>query len=173
LVEDITERAENLIAGDNSPREKRDDDPQNTQRAKNNGQADVLCVPARDEADEIAALMLEQLLNKRGISATVLSCAGLLGECIQEVDKRRPRVVCVAAVPPFGYVHARYLCRRLRERFPELKVVAAILTEGDVNEIKKRQPPVHADEIGASLTQALAAILSLLPTTDPQPQAVK
>lgn len=172
LVEDITERADNLIAGNNAPR-KQSDDTKNGHPAASNGGADVLCIPARDEADEIAALMLEQLLNKRGISATVLSCAGLLGECIQEVDKRKPRVVCVAAVPPFGYVHARYLCRRLRDRFPELKVVAAILTEGDVNEIKKRQPPVHADEIGASLTQALAAILSLLPTTEPQPQPIK
>jgi hypothetical protein len=170
LVEDITERAENLIAGNNAPRKESDAEAQNTQQATNNGQADVLCVPARDEADEIAALMLEQLLNKRCISATVLSCAGLLGECIQEVEKRKPRVVCVAAVPPFGYVHARYLCRRLRARFPELKIVAAILTEGDVNEIKKRQPPVQAHEIGASLTQALAAILSLLPTANSHPQ---
>jgi hypothetical protein len=172
LLEDLSERADNLIAGNNSPRNE-SEDAQEAHPAAPNGEADVLCVPARDEADEIAALMLEQLLNKRGISATVLSCAGLLGECIQEVDKRKPRLVCVAAVPPFGYVHARYLCRRLRDRFPELKIVAAILTEGDVSEIKKRQPPVQAHEIGASLTQALAAILSLLPTTDPQPQAVK
>jgi hypothetical protein len=165
LMEDVAERADNLIAGDNSSR-KPEGDGQNSNSAAVDAQAQVLCVPARDEADEIAAVMLQQLLSKRGISASVLSCAGLLGECIQEVEKRKPRVVCVAAIPPFGYVHARYLCRRLRGRFPELKVVAAILTEGDVNEIKKRQPPVAADEIGASLSQALAAILSLLPTTN-------
>lgn len=169
LVEDITERAEDLIAGNNAPRKNADSEP-NSQPADTAEKPEVICIPARDEADEIAALMLEQLLNKRGIHATVLSCAGLLGECIQQVDHHKPRVVCVAAVPPFGYVHARYLCRRLRARFPELKVVAAILTEGDVNEIKRRQPPVAADEIGSSLTQALAAILSLLPTTEPSPQ---
>lgn len=171
LLEDITERADNLITGDSSSRKEAGTE-RNTQPDGPNDKADVICIPARDEADEIAALMLEQLLNKRGISATILSCAGLLGECVEEVEKLKPRVVCVAAVPPFGYVHARYLCRRLRDRFPELKIVAAILTEGDVNEIKKRQPPVQAHEIGASLTQALAAILSLLPTTNAQPQAV-
>jgi predicted PurR-regulated permease PerM len=168
LVEDLTERADNLIAGSGSGR-KQNDDASNSQPADSNGRPAVLCIPARDEADEIAALMLEQLLSKRGINAKVLSCAGLLGECIQKVEQEKPGVVCVAAVPPFGYVHARYLCRRLRNRFPELKVVAAILTEGDVNEIKKRQPPVAADEIGSSLAQALAAILSLLPTANPQP----
>lgn len=163
LVEDVGERAENLVAGDNSPR--KPDGEQNGPPNSEPTESEVLCIPARDEADEIAALMLEQLLRKRSISAKVLSCAGLLGECVQEVDKRKPRVVCIAAVPPFGYVHARYLCRRLRERFPELKVVAAILTETDVNEVKKRQPPVAADEIGSSLAQAIAAIISLLPTT--------
>jgi predicted PurR-regulated permease PerM len=168
LVEDLTERADNLIAGNNSSR-KENEDARNSQPADSNGHPPVLCIPARDEADEIAALMLEQLLSKRGINAKVLSCAGLLGECIQKVEQEKPGVVCVAAVPPFGYVHARYLCRRLRNRFPDLKVVAAILTEGDVNEIKKRQPPVAADEIGSSLTQALAAVLSLLPTANPQP----
>jgi predicted PurR-regulated permease PerM len=168
LVEDLTERADNLISGSNSAR-KRNDDARNSQPADSNDHPAVLCIPARDEADEIAAVMLEQLLSKRGINAKVLSCAGLLGECIQKVEQEKPGVVCVAAVPPFGYVHARYLCRRLRNRFPELKVVAAILTEGDVNEIKKRHPPVAADEIGSSLTQALAAILSLLPTANPQP----
>ncbi len=169
LVEDLTERADNLISGNNSNR-KQNDDARKSQPAVSSDQPEVLCIPARDEADEIAALMLEQLLSKRGISAKVLSCAGLLGECIQKVEQEKPGVVCVAAIPPFGYVHARYLCRRLRNRFPELKVVAAILTEGDVNEIKKRQPPVSADEIGSSLTQALAAILSLLPTANLRPQ---
>jgi len=169
LVEDITERADNLIAGSNSSRKQNEEAP-NNETAASNDHPEVVCIPARDEADEIAALMLEQLLSKRGIGANVLSCAGLLGECIQQVEAQKPRVVCVAAVPPFGYVHARYLCRRLRNRFPELKVVAAILTEGDVNEIKKRQPPVPADEIGSSLSQALAAILSLLPTANPRPQ---
>jgi hypothetical protein len=170
LVEDLTERADNLISGSNSGRKQSDDAP-NTQPADSNGHPSVLCIPARDEADEIAALMLEQLLTRRGINAKVLSCAGLLGECIQKVEEEKPGVVCVAAVPPFGYVHARYLCRRLRNRFPDLKVVAAILTEGDVSEIKKRQPPVAADEIGSSLAQALAAILYLLPTANPQPAA--
>jgi predicted PurR-regulated permease PerM len=168
LVEDLTERADNLISGGN-PSRKQNDEARTSQPADSNGHPAVLCIPARDEADEIAALMLEQLLTKRGINAKVLSCAGLLGECIQKVEQEKPGVVCVAAVPPFGYVHARYLCRRLRNRFPELKVVAAILTEGDVGEIKKRQPPVAADEIGSSLAQALAAILSLLPTANRQP----
>jgi predicted PurR-regulated permease PerM len=169
LIEDLAERAEDLIAG-NQPSRKRDETGQNDQAVTPESEPQVLCIPARDEADEIAALMLEQLLIKRGIRANVLSCAGLLGECLQQVEKKRPRLVCVAAVPPFGYVQARYICRRLRGEFPVVKIVAAILTERDPSEIKKRQPPVPADEIGVSVKEAMTAILALLPTARSSPQ---
>jgi hypothetical protein len=169
LVEDLAERAEDLIAGNQTSR-KRDESGQHDQAATAESQPEVICIPARDEADEIAALMLEQLLIKRGVRANVLSCAGLLGECLQQIEKKQPRIVCVAAVPPFGYVHARYICRRLRAEFPDVKIVAAILTERDPSEIKKRQPPVQADEIGVSVKEAMTAILALLPTAGPSPQ---
>ena len=75
--------------------------------------------------------------------------------------------MCVAAVPPHGYMHARYLCRRLRSQFPQLKIVAAILTERDNNELKQRQPPLAADEITTSIKQALTAITSLVTADKP------
>jgi hypothetical protein len=120
----------------------------------------VLCIPARDEADDIAALMLVQLLQKRGIPAQRLSSAALAGECVEAVGRGQARIACVTSVPPFGYTHARYLCRRLRSQFPELKIIAAFLTEGELDEIKQRQPPIPADEVVVTLKQALAGVLS-------------
>jgi hypothetical protein len=68
----------------------------------------------------------------------------------------------VSAVPPFGYLHVRYLCRRLRAQFQNLKLIGAILTERDVSELKQRQPALVADEVAVSLKQALAEVLALL-----------
>jgi hypothetical protein len=133
-------------------------------------EAVVVCIPARDEADELAAEMIEQLLVKRGVKARVLSCAALAGECVEQIKGSETKVVCVAVVPPFGYAHARYLCRRLRAEFPNLRVIAAVLTEREVDELKKRRPQLNADEVAPSLRQTLAAILSFLPTTN-QPVA--
>lgn len=131
--------------------------------------ADVLCIPARDEADELSARMLKQLLIQRKISTRILPAGALAGESIEEVTNGTPAVACVLAVPPFGYVHARYLCRRLRAEFSDLKLVGAILTEQDVDEIKKRQPPLVADEIASNLRQALAEVLTLLPLQSTPP----
>jgi hypothetical protein len=63
-----------------------------------------------------------------------------------------------------GYLHTRYLCRRLRAEYPDLRLVGAILTERDVDEVKKRRPAITADDLASSLTQAVAEIIALAPT---------
>jgi predicted PurR-regulated permease PerM len=161
LVEDIAARSAELIAGNTSkPRSAKTSPPPE----RDGDSAMVVCVPARDEADEVAALMLTQLLQRRGIPAKSLCSSALAGECLEVVAQSRARVVCVVAVPPHGYMHARYLCRRLHTEFQQAKVVAAILTERDVTEIKRREPRISADEVAASLQEALSAVISLVPT---------
>jgi len=164
LVEDIAERADDLIvrkgslkarlsAKSNGTREKRP--------APITG-AQVVCIPARDQADELAAFMLAQLLNKRGIAARALPSGVLAAESLQRVGQEQARIACVSAVPPFGYMHARYLCRRLRAQFQDLKLVGAILTERDPQELTQRQPPIAADQVASSLKQGMNLVLSLL-----------
>jgi hypothetical protein len=114
--------------------------------------------------------MLAQLLNKRGVSARALGSSALAGECLDAVSQARAKVVCVVSVPPFGYMHARYLCRRLQAQSPECKVVAAILTEREAEEIKKREPQLPAEELVTSLREALTAVLSLEATKSQETQ---
>ncbi|HEV2208253.1 MAG TPA: AI-2E family transporter [Verrucomicrobiae bacterium] len=126
-------------------------------------EAKVLCVPARDEADELASIMLAQLLAAQGIAAQVSSSLALVGEALEQISREQLKVVCVLAVPPFGYVHARYFCRRVETQSPETKVIAAILTEANVMEVKARQPALSAIEVATSLRTVLTQIPSLLP----------
>jgi hypothetical protein len=123
----------------------------------------VLSLPARDEADEIGALMLAKLLNRRGVGAKSISAEALTSECLEEASREKIQIVCVSAVPPFGYVRARYLCKRLRGQFPEIKIFAAILNTSHAEELKKQDPPIPADSIVGSLKEAVVGILSLLP----------
>jgi hypothetical protein len=113
--------------------------------------------------------MLAELLNRRGVSARALCSTALAGECVEAVTQAKPKVVCVLSVPPYGYMHARYLCRRLQTELPAIKVVAAVLTEGDSEELKKREPSLPASEVVASLKEALNAIVALEPTQDTEP----
>jgi hypothetical protein len=164
IVEDFAERSEELIAGTETGVKASAQDAAEETIDDMPGEIPVLCIPARDEADEIGAMMLAVLLKRRGVPAKVLSSEALAAESLEEVASEHAHVACVTAVPPFGFTHARYLCKKLRAQFPELKLVAAILTETDVQELKSRQPPVPADQMATNLEQAQAEVLALAPT---------
>ncbi len=99
----------------------------------------VLCLPARDEADEIAATMLAQVLQRNGYSAEVVSLNTLAGEMLDRVTEGHADIICISAIPPAATAHARYFCKRLRARFPDLKLVVGLWTiQADITKAKQR-----------------------------------
>jgi hypothetical protein len=118
--------------------------------------ASVLCVPARDEADEIAGLMLVQLLCQRGVAARVLSAVTLSGEMLEQVAAESTSVVCVSALPPFAATHARYLCKRLRPKFPHLRIVVGIWQAAGVGQkTQERLKVIGIDAMATTLADAV------------------
>ncbi len=113
----------------------------------------VLCVPAHDDADEIAELMLAQLLEHRGVPSKVVSAATLSGEMMDIVSSESIATVCVSAVPPLAATHARYICKRLKPKFPDLKIVVGLW---QTNEISKKTQ----DRLGATGIDRLVGSLS-------------
>ena len=43
-------------------------------------------------------------------------------------------MICIAAVPPGGLAQTRYLCKRLRARFPNLKIAVGRWGTGEETE---------------------------------------
>jgi len=163
LTEDIAARANYLVAGSHTGKtaffqKERADTKTNFESI---GPVDALCIPARDAADEIAAFMLKQLLERRGISAKTVAAGISAGEISLEVGKTNPKVACVLAVPPFTYMHTRYLCRRLRSQFKHLKLGIALLTENPKAEEGQPYALPSADETAFSLRQAVTQIVAL------------
>ncbi|NOT01715.1 MAG: AI-2E family transporter [Phycisphaerales bacterium] len=99
----------------------------------------VLCLPAHDEADEIAGLMLAQVLEGTGCTVHSVSVTALVGEMVDLVEQRKVDVVCISSTPPAAVMHARYLCKRLRGRFPEAELVVGLWNaQGDLDKAKDR-----------------------------------
>ena len=99
----------------------------------------ILCLPARSEADEIAALMVAQVLETTGCVVQAVSVASLAGEMVDFGEQRQPDLVCISATPPAAVMHARHLCKQLRSRFPELNLVVGLWdAQGDLNKAKER-----------------------------------
>ena len=79
--------------------------------------------PGHDEADRLALEMLRQLLDPARWDVEVLSMDMLSAELVALAGEKEPAVVCIGALPPGGLAHTRYLCKRLRARLPEARIV--------------------------------------------------
>ncbi len=125
---------------------------------------EVLGVPARDSADEVAALMLSHLLRRRGISAAVHSLAAKPDEVFATIEQHSVRAVFVSAVPPSTVGAARHLCRQLKLRKPALPLVVAIWKHRTSSvELQERLRVVREEDVVGSLQEAVYRIEQLLP----------
>ena len=127
----------------------------------------ILSLPARSEADEIAALMLAQVLETRQCVVQAISVTSLVSEMLDLVEQRKVDIVCVSATPPGAMMHARYLCKHLRRRFPEVKLLVGLWdATGDLNTTRGRIG--CGATVVATLTEAQEQIRRMIEEFSPQ-----
>jgi CheY-like chemotaxis protein len=85
----------------------------------------VLCIPARDEADELVALMLTQVLRELGYKAES-TAIGFVEQMLDSIKRCQPDVLFISALPPFAITHARSLCRRAQTVCDHVKVIIGL-----------------------------------------------
>ena len=108
----------------------------------------VLCLPAADAADEVAAQLFAKLLEHRGIEARAVSVTTLKGEMLDLVDEEKPDLICISAAPPAAVIHARYVCKKLRGRFAAIPIVVGLWdAQGDIQKARARLTSVGADRV--------------------------
>jgi hypothetical protein len=93
----------------------------------------VVGCPARDEADELALLMCRQLLASTRYEMEVLADKALASEVVDQVAEKRPALICIVSLPPGGLAQTRYLCKRLRVRFPDMRILVGRLGTQNAN----------------------------------------
>jgi hypothetical protein len=118
----------------------------------------VVCVLARDEADEIVGTMVMQLLRRAGYNAEALPIAAV-SRMLEQVEQLHAEVICVSALPPFAAVQAKSLCKQLRQRCPDAKIILGLWEfPGGVGEAQQRVGLSCADMVGTSLAQVVSLI---------------
>ncbi len=127
----------------------------------------VMCIPARDFADEIACQLADHVLSDTASVRIVPADSSITN--IQELASRlHPEVMCVVGIPPRAVRHIRMRCHQIRARFPEAVVVACALSdENDLSSLRSRVPAEDAQHVVCSLQLMRDYLVSLL-----QPAAV-
>lgn len=121
----------------------------------------VLCIPARDEADELTAEMLAQCLDNGHLQASVIQ-QRRLDEVLKVIAERMPQVVILCALPPVGLTRTHRLYRAIRARHPQVKVyVGAWNYSADVSEFSRKVTGDDDGQVLISLKSAVAKVRAI------------
>ena len=119
----------------------------------------VFCLPANDEADEITAAMLAQLLEQAGCAAVSFSVDAVVQNAIGFMKPTDNDTFCVSSLPPFAFARARTLCRELQLRYPRARVIAGVWGfSGDTQRAMQRFQPSRPAKLVTSLSDAVKFI---------------
>jgi predicted PurR-regulated permease PerM len=120
----------------------------------------VCIVGVRDEADHVAALVLARMLEAPEFNPQVISYPRP-AEILEQIEAKACKVVCISAVPPHTAAHAGQLCKRLKLRFPELKVMVALWTADSPDKLESRLHDAGVDVVVTRLTDAVEQLRQL------------
>ncbi len=122
-------------------------------------EAAAFCLPASDEADEVIGTMLARLLEGHGVRCEVLSAKRLASEMLEQIERGTSRLICISVLPPGSTRHALLYCKRVRERFPNARIIVGLWGEpaGDDRRMK-RIADVKPDALVTTLATAVKEI---------------
>lgn len=120
-----------------------------------------ICFAARDEGDRIALEMFRQQAESSTWDIEVVATELLVSELLDLIEREKPGVVVIGAVPPDGLSHARYLCKRIRAVFPQQRIVVGRwgLPHGREHEEEELRA-AGADYVVTSLKEGRALLAS-------------
>jgi predicted PurR-regulated permease PerM len=120
----------------------------------------VICLPASDEADEIGAAMLAQLLEQAGCAVLTFPLDASLQYSVGLVAPDEKDVFFISALPPFAFAGAITLGRQLQTHFPQTKLVIGVWGfTGDIEKALQRFQPSRPDRLVATLAEAVKCIV--------------
>jgi len=129
----------------------------------------VVCIPAEDDVDEIAATMLAQLLEQCGYGTMLLSPHALTPEILSRLAEDSDTALCISAVPPFAFAQARRLAQSLRDSLPRNPILVCLWGgDGDGEALLARFGYARPNAVPTTLDAAIARIKDMAVFEQPQ-----
>jgi predicted PurR-regulated permease PerM len=121
--------------------------------------APVICIPAGDQADEVTAMVLAQLLEQSCHNTLLLPTASVTPEILERLGQDPGTILCISALPPFVFTQTRTLCQRIREQLPENRILIGLWQSAQSPELmRERFGSARPDRVVATLGDAMAQI---------------
>lgn len=121
LLQNLSERGDDGSASDEPENQVKSTEA--AANAENWADDAVLCVAGPGPLDDVAALLLVDLLGKHRIGAHVVLHSEVLPANIDRLQKKGIKLIAVCYLEPANFTNARYLVRRLNRRFPQTRIL--------------------------------------------------
>jgi predicted PurR-regulated permease PerM len=140
----------------------------NTEGIPSNGddRTRVLIAPGKDELDKFACELFAQSLPVEKWAPTVTDVSTLTSELTDRIAKLKPGVLVIGSIPPGGVSHARYLCKRIRGRFPGIKLVVGRWGDDPSGTTVNGLFDTGADTVTTTLAQTRHQLTEWLPVLE-------
>ena len=121
--------------------------------------APVICIPAGDQADELTATALAQLLEQSCHKTLLLPTSSVTPEILERLGEDEGTILCISALPPFVFTQTRTLCQRIREQLPQNRILVGLWqSQQDPAITRERFGSARPDRVVTTLTAALAQV---------------
>jgi predicted PurR-regulated permease PerM len=118
----------------------------------------VICIPARAEQDGIVGTMLAQVLAQKSFIVENISANHNADEITGYIEKNLPDAICISVVAPSTVIYVRFLCKKLRMRMPELKIIVGLWGSSEMASEIGQKLRGSANETVALLSEAVSHI---------------
>lgn len=131
------------------------------------GTAPVACIGLRWELDSLAAGLLAHVLALEGPGALHLPSAAIAAGRIGELQLEGVQVVVLSVFNPAPQTHLRYVARRLKRRWPALRVLAAAWNAPPELLEPGAAAALEVDALATGFDEALRHVRAWLPGREP------
>jgi predicted PurR-regulated permease PerM len=100
----------------------------------------LLCISTRDHVDGAPLRIAAQELKHEGWLPQIVDRPIITSDILAAIEEGAPDALCLGLVPPGGDAQLRYILKRVRQQFPELKIFVCRLADGETAESKLTDP---------------------------------
>jgi predicted PurR-regulated permease PerM len=127
----------------------------------------VLCIPGIGLLDEAVAMLLAQLIERRGIGARAERADALSMSRIFSLDMTDVALICLCYIEVASPAQINYAVRRIRRTTPEVRILVLLLRDG----VQGQNGPANTDFVTGSLQAAVERVGAIASgcTAPPEP----
>jgi predicted PurR-regulated permease PerM/methylmalonyl-CoA mutase cobalamin-binding subunit len=115
----------------------------------------VLCIPAKDKADEVVGKMIAKLIERHGFQTATASTQRFLGELVEKLKDAPVDLIVISSLPPLAGRYSRLVCKRVHAAQPEIPILVGLWGGGRMVQTQSKLIDAGADQVVTSVGEAV------------------